>query len=174
MLVSNPSIPRSPVLSTNRNLPVDTKAFVRLCQFHAIEAILSWNVDSNTKGDNHGISLLVKYQVTEAFRSAQRCNKRSEWPQFEERFFAEVREAIYSQQFQLQEPNDGADAKTKRRRALAAEDRKAAQYMFLYNYFKNNWFTDAWIGELPLESNSLISRGLTCIRYSDLHRHRSA
>lgn len=123
---------------------VDCKAFVRLCQFHAIEAILSWNVDAEAKADHYGISLLVKYQVTEAFRSAQRCNKRDQWPQFEERFFAEVREAIYSQQFQ--EPSDGVDAKTKRRRALAAEVRKEKQYTFLYNYFKNNWFKPEWIG----------------------------
>ncbi|KAE8260220.1 hypothetical protein A4X03_0g3874 [Tilletia caries] len=96
---------------------------VRLCQFHAIQAIGRWDTDSTQNLKNRkspGISIAQKLLICIAFREAQRCRDGAEWSQFQTAFEKEVNSILA--------------------RCTAAVRKQVV------SYFRENWWNDTWRG----------------------------
>ncbi|CAD6890734.1 unnamed protein product [Tilletia caries] len=94
---------------------------VRLCQFHAIQAIGRWDTDSTQNLKNRkspGISIAQKLLICIAFREAQRCRDGAEWSQFQTAFEKEVNSILA--------------------RCTAAVRKQVV------SYFRENWWNDTW------------------------------
>lgn len=121
-------------------------AFIRICQFHIIQAITRWEVDahpkvkrhkhrkkgkkgkkntsnSETGTEAHNISEPLLVDILDCFRTIQRCRDTPSDPfaVAEQKFNAEVRAACIRHE---------------------REDRIRP----LIAYFKDNWFCDQWRG----------------------------
>ncbi|KAK0520880.1 hypothetical protein OC842_006964, partial [Tilletia horrida] len=61
---------------------------IRLCQFHAIQAICRWDTDKTKRSDtaNPNVSRVEKILISAAFREAQRCRDPNTWPNFRDDF----------------------------------------------------------------------------------------
>ncbi|KAF8589640.1 hypothetical protein K439DRAFT_1612645 [Ramaria rubella] len=147
-------------------------AYIRLCQFHVIQAILRWECDDGSVVKGPRISMAVKYAILVHFCVLQRCRRMEEWPAAVTLFLKKVRKIIMSQtDEELEElngdPEDTPDIvedeipksdgmkpslKRKRRRNTRGRQPKTremlkVQYEFVHSYFSKNWFTAEWIHE---------------------------
>ncbi len=115
-------------------------ALIRLCQFHVVQAITRLERDSGDRGSPMRLGLELKAEIIYHFRRLQRCRTYEAWPETEKTFFRNVQRAII-----LQRRKGGEDGSNLSLSDLA---RYQAQYDFVYQYFKVNWFTEEWIREL--------------------------
>ncbi|TFK84227.1 hypothetical protein K466DRAFT_496987, partial [Polyporus arcularius HHB13444] len=96
-------------------------ALVRLCQFHVVQAITRLERDSGDRGSPMRLGVELKAEIIYHFRRLQRCRTHEAWPEAERTFFRNTSTSVSD---------------------LA---RYQAQYEFIYQYFKVNWFTEEWI-----------------------------
>ncbi|KAI0716346.1 hypothetical protein C8Q76DRAFT_692091 [Earliella scabrosa] len=112
---------------------------VRLCQFHAVQAITRFDCDNGDRGAPMRIGVEVKAKIVYHFRILQRCRSELDWEGALNTFFSQVERAIMTQRTAAQNPE---------RATIAAADEVAryrAQYEFVRTYFTTNWFTAEWI-----------------------------
>lgn len=103
---------------------------VRVCQFHIIQAICRWDTDSGSAASRPpGIARRDKPAICTAFREAQRCRDKADWPVAMSAFETSIREALTTY-----------SSNTKRD---------------VIEYFRKNWWATTWhscvtdIGLLP-------------------------
>ncbi|RPD63945.1 hypothetical protein L227DRAFT_496300 [Lentinus tigrinus ALCF2SS1-6] len=92
-------------------------AYIRLCQFHIIQALTRLDCDNGDRGAPMRISLDIKYQIVYHFRTMQRCRTWKEWPEARNVFL----------------------------KYLEDVERCRKQLDYLRQYFITNWFTEDWI-----------------------------
>ncbi|KAE8244526.1 hypothetical protein A4X13_0g6526 [Tilletia indica] len=98
------------------------KVRVRLCQFHALQAICRWQTDSGLSGAREktmpAIPKVEKLLICKAFREAQRCRTADEWPEYQKRFEAAVNKIL---------------------KKFAAATKSQ-----VISYFNDNWWQSIW------------------------------
>ncbi|KAK0548968.1 hypothetical protein OC844_006942 [Tilletia horrida] len=96
------------------------EAQVRICQFHIVQAILRWDTDNRSKNDRPpGISISDKQRLCRAFRRAQRCRLKKEWPSFLTAFESKVHGILSTY--------------------------KAGTADSVLEYFRTNWWAEEWL-----------------------------
>ncbi len=80
----------------------------------------------------------LKAEIIYHFRRLQRCRTHEAWPEAERTFFRNVQRAILLQRRRANEETSTS---------VSDLARYQAQYEFIYQYFKVNWFTEEWIRE---------------------------
>lgn len=111
------------------------QACVRLCQFHAIQAILHWETDQERDTNDRDksrpqLSISDKRAILIAFRYLQRCQTMADWPVARRRFKDSLMEILEVNDETQEGPN----------RAFSK----------LWKYFEENWFNEFWLGMLFL------------------------
>ncbi|KIJ38834.1 hypothetical protein M422DRAFT_258481 [Sphaerobolus stellatus SS14] len=79
------------VARANEIIAAIPNAFILICQFHIIQAILRLDVDSGIREGAPRLSLAFKFRMLIYFRQAQRCRTLEEWPSFREHFFQRLK-----------------------------------------------------------------------------------
>ncbi|KAJ6520719.1 hypothetical protein DFH09DRAFT_1426916 [Mycena vulgaris] len=74
------------VLEVLKELGMDD-VYIRLCQFHVIQAILRWDSDHGLQGIGFSLSDDLKFGICELFRSLQRCRTWETWPEAKHIFY---------------------------------------------------------------------------------------
>ncbi|KZT29402.1 hypothetical protein NEOLEDRAFT_1215062 [Neolentinus lepideus HHB14362 ss-1] len=114
----------------------DPDVYIRLCQFHVIQAILQWDCDSGKEHQNDEavprIGFELKYQILILFRALQRCRLKEDWPRASSAFLEGIKELIMNQPDRL-------------RTSMKSGNLRTAQWQFVRLYFERNWFIDDWI-----------------------------
>ena len=159
------SVPQTELLTTCLEFP---DSYVRLCQFHVVQAILRWDRSDGSTAKGPKISTHIKYKLLILFRRLQRCRSWTEWPAAKAVFLHHACELIHSQretessdeEKALTSGDEGAAAiesdgeqaqkqgmKMHRiRGAHISRDSVEIQWQFVEMYFCESWFTDEWIG----------------------------
>jgi hypothetical protein len=145
--------------------PAFPNAYIRLCQFHVIQAILRWDGDDKSQSTRPRISQEMKYEILIVFRALQRCRTWESWPVARETFLQQVDNLIMSQDrkepgpVSVSDSNADSDSsqsveteKLKTRptaKSRATDQVRRQQSTWVREYFDCNWFTEEWIGECP-------------------------
>ncbi|KAJ7474222.1 hypothetical protein FB451DRAFT_1558412 [Mycena latifolia] len=61
--------------------------YIRLCQFHVIQAILRWDSEKGLQGIGFSLSDDLKFEICELFRVLQRCRTWEAWPETKQIFY---------------------------------------------------------------------------------------
>lgn len=164
--------------------------FIRLCQFHVVQAISRWDADDGKRESVPKIGVKLKVDILVLFRSLQRCRSWGDWPKYKSQF----EDALYALIMgpdgddtdrddeedgkHEDDEEDGADTdsdlppavkhepatKAKDKIPLRAnDDLRLRQYNTILQYFNKNWFTERWICKLDFLYYSVqpdIYRGL--------------
>ncbi|KAJ7640529.1 hypothetical protein B0H17DRAFT_884651, partial [Mycena rosella] len=93
------------------------RVYIRLCQFHVIQAILRWDWEIGKRGLGFPLSLDIKFEILYHFRELQRCRSLDNWEAAKCVFFERVHELFLVD----------------------------AQYTAVCAYFEANWFIQPWI-----------------------------
>jgi hypothetical protein len=141
-------------------------AYIRLCQFHAIQAILRWDCDDGLMAQEKGVRITqeLKFQICILFRNLQRCRTWEEWPKTKARFLNKVRTIIFTQttipceeeETEDENPEGENDIRapgrlihsqstTTRKLKVKSEQLVGKEYNFVEKYFCVYWFTEEWI-----------------------------
>ncbi|CAD7060451.1 unnamed protein product [Tilletia caries] len=95
---------------------------VRICQFHAIQAVCRWQTDSGISGARAkkipAINKIDKLVICSAFREAQRCRTAEEWPEHQKKFETAVNKIL---------------------KKYSSSARSAVN-----SYFNTNWWQSVW------------------------------
>ncbi|KAJ6497245.1 hypothetical protein DFH09DRAFT_945637 [Mycena vulgaris] len=92
--------------------------YIRLCQFHVIQAILRWDSDHGLQGIGFSLSDDLKFGICELFRSLQRCRTWETWPEAKHIFYLGLN---------------------------AAKASGLTCFEAVKAYFDKNWFINRWI-----------------------------
>ncbi|RPD55250.1 hypothetical protein L226DRAFT_470718 [Lentinus tigrinus ALCF2SS1-7] len=92
---------------------------IRLCQFHAVQAIMRLECDSGDRGSPMRLSMELKIQIIYIFRELQRCRTWEGWGKAKQTFLTSLEMLVI--------------------------ERCEAQWNYLLSYFEQNWFTEEWI-----------------------------
>ncbi|KAJ7645288.1 hypothetical protein B0H17DRAFT_840513, partial [Mycena rosella] len=93
------------------------RVYIRLCQFHVIQAILRWDWEIGKRGLGFPLSLDIKFEILYHFRELQRCRSLDNWEAAKRVFFERVHKLFLVD----------------------------AQYTAVCAYFEANWFIEPWI-----------------------------
>ncbi|KAJ7743233.1 hypothetical protein DFH07DRAFT_979671 [Mycena maculata] len=129
--------------------------YIRLCQFHVIQAILRFDADSGGQGLGFAIPYSIKFEIIVLFRSLQRCRSWDGWDEakqvfhegLEELLSEETPETLAKEAAEEQESPVGIKRRTgvpkaKSKRAKA-EGKSCLEVV--KEYFNKNWFIMPWI-----------------------------
>ncbi|KAF8210510.1 hypothetical protein K438DRAFT_1904002 [Mycena galopus ATCC 62051] len=100
--------------------PVFPGVAIRICQFHVMQAILRWERDSGTPGEQQSrpaLDLRRKHQLLWAVREIQRCRDPAQWQTYLDQF---------------------------RQRLDYITEGSRTSSETLWEYFSANWFCDEW------------------------------
>ncbi|KAJ6488108.1 hypothetical protein C8R47DRAFT_1276561 [Mycena vitilis] len=146
-------------------------AYIRLCQFHVIQAILNFDADSGRRGIGFTLSYEVKFDICVLFRRLQRCRTWEAWPETEGKFYADLQALLTVADVAEESSDDGSDedeaaeskenaaAETKKDKVRPPKKPKPAPkpktkaaktsgfscFETVKAYFAKNWFTSRWI-----------------------------
>ena len=140
-------------------------ACIRLCQFHAVQAITRFDTDDGTRGVPLRISVDLKVHIIFNFRILQRCRDREDWPAARDAFLETVKEQTLRQPFVTKSKKD-APALTPEQQAMAERfhsEKVRAEWEAIRQYFMDHWFVEEWIRE-----------GLSACHRHGLDAHRCA
>ncbi|KAJ7176820.1 hypothetical protein C8R46DRAFT_1346767 [Mycena filopes] len=134
--------------------------YLRLCQFHVVQAILGFHTDRGPRGIGFAIPTSTKFEMVVLFRILQRCRSYEQWEESKRVFHEGLRVLL-----------DGADQETLAKQAAAEDElvlgrspakpraakpapqprsKKAKQagrtcLQVVQAYFDDNWFVQPWI-----------------------------
>ncbi|KAJ7724877.1 hypothetical protein B0H16DRAFT_1736451 [Mycena metata] len=139
-----------------RELNMDD-VYIRLCQFHVIQAILNWDSEGRRAGIGYTLSHEVKFEICVLFRSLQRCRTWEIWPASKQKFY-EGLEALLGNGDGVtvpeEESGDGdlaeEDASGSKKpppqpKTKAAKASGLTCFETVKAYFDKNWFIERWI-----------------------------
>ncbi|KAF8582894.1 hypothetical protein K439DRAFT_1617928 [Ramaria rubella] len=72
-------------------------AYIRLCQFHVVQAILHWDTDDGTAVKKPRLPFYIKDKLIVLFCVLQRCRTMDEWPATKSRFLEDACGVVMSQ-----------------------------------------------------------------------------
>jgi hypothetical protein len=148
---------------------MEEDVYLRLCQFHVIQAILNLHKD---KENDHGIGFTLshelKFEICVLFRTLQRCHTWDAWPDAKSTFY-EGLELLLSDVAEPDSDDDSADSDTVHSAQTQAqkENKPRAKkpppqprtkhtkqtgltcYKTVWAYFEKNWFVNRWIRVFP-------------------------
>ncbi|KAJ7825504.1 hypothetical protein B0H14DRAFT_3726674 [Mycena olivaceomarginata] len=135
-------------------------AYIRLCQFHIIQAILNWDCDNGKRGIGFTLSHDLKFEICVLFQTLQRCRTWDAWPETKATFYKGL-EALLSGLVEESSDDGSSDGHpqtdnmpenfSKKKKPLPKPRTKEAKvsgltcYEAVRAYFDKNWFTDVWI-----------------------------
>ncbi|KAJ7812162.1 hypothetical protein B0H14DRAFT_3753431 [Mycena olivaceomarginata] len=146
-------------------LGMEEDVYIRLCQFHVIQAILNWHKD---KENDHGIGFTLshelKFEICVLFRTLQRCHTWDAWPNAKSTFY-EGLELLLSDVAEPDSDDDSADSDTVHSAQTQAQTENKPRtkkpppqprtkhakqtgltcYETVRAYFEKNWFVHRWI-----------------------------
>lgn len=141
-----------------------TGVYIRLCQFHVVQAISRWEWGQGRKGLSVVIPKPIKYQIVYLFRFIQRARTREEFDALAETFIEQVERLIMDDEVDQEDSSDDEAAaeatqkfkkskgkgleKGQRRGKQKSLEVRRAMFAAVEEYFRKHWFVDAWIGEL--------------------------
>ncbi|KAJ7185884.1 hypothetical protein C8R46DRAFT_1207993 [Mycena filopes] len=120
--------------------------FIRICQFHVVQAIIRWEWSDGRKGLNAVIGVDLKFHIIILFRSLQRSRTRDEFTDAKTKFFAGVRALMLEEDSVA--TSSSAKGKGKARsqgKTMQSQQVREAMYEAVREYFESNWFVEAWI-----------------------------
>lgn len=142
-------------------------AYIRLCQFHIIQAILNWDCDNGKRGIGFTLSHDLKFEICVLFRTLQQCRMWDAWPETKATFYKGL-EALLSGLVEESSDDGSSDGHSqtdntpenfsKKKKPLPKPRTKEAKvsgltcYEAVRAYFDKNWFTDVWIRQCLLLS----------------------
>ncbi|KAJ7696092.1 hypothetical protein B0H17DRAFT_1131242 [Mycena rosella] len=151
------------------------RVYIRLCQFHVIQAILRWDWEIGKRGLGFPLSLDIKFEILYHFRELQRCRSLDNWEaaKCDEQDIHHVDENTLSQMLEdrakqpksprtPRKPSDdgseeisddddddedasGEEEEETSRRKLKSREVLEAQYTAVCAYFEANCFIEPWI-----------------------------
>ncbi|KAF7328148.1 hypothetical protein MVEN_02572200 [Mycena venus] len=149
------------IVEALRELGIDN-VFIRLCQFHVIQAIIRFDFDNGSRGIGFAIPMTIKAEIVILFRILQRCRSWDQWEESKRVFhegltqlLGDVDKETLAQTSAAEqvnadesEPEDGAPAfrkpppqpKSKKAKAQGKSCLEVVQ-----SYFEDNWFIMPWI-----------------------------
>ena len=130
------------------------QSLVIVCQFHIIQAIIRFDGDKGRVSGGPKIPYLLKYQLLIYFQEAQRCRVPEQWEMYEARFFQQLERLCMfgdsDSTENTEEAYESDDASSTAPEGLSSgpsEEVRKARYVFLHDYFKNNFFSHVWLRE---------------------------
>ncbi|KAJ6526685.1 hypothetical protein B0H19DRAFT_1275539 [Mycena capillaripes] len=69
------------IVEALKALGIYDKVFLRLCQFHVVQAILRFDANNGSRGLGFAIPFSVKFKILVLFRTLQRCRSWDHWDQ---------------------------------------------------------------------------------------------
>ncbi|KAJ7180200.1 hypothetical protein C8R43DRAFT_941883 [Mycena crocata] len=144
-----------------RELGIEHKVYLRLCQFHVVQAILRADTDSGQQGLGFAMPFTIKFEIVVLFRQLQRCRSYKDWDEAKQVFHAGLAEllgdedqASLAKAVAEEQEMDGSGTATrvmKKGRKVPKPRTKAAKASgkscleIVQSYFDKNWFVDPWI-----------------------------
>ncbi|KAF8584271.1 hypothetical protein K439DRAFT_1616877 [Ramaria rubella] len=150
-------------------------AYMRLCQFHVVQAILRWDTDNGTAVKKPRLPFYIKYKLIVLFRVLQRCRTMDDWPATKARFLQDACGVVMSQRSSEADSDSGKSGgegdeefdehgnpgvisgsnehqgklaqsvSGKQVQGPKTKELLARECQQVYDYFCTNWFTDTWI-----------------------------
>ena len=162
--------------------------FIRLCQFHVIQAIMCFDSDSGGRGLGFAIPKNTKFNILVLFRVLQRCRSWEDWEETKRVFHAGLTEllgdadpdSLAKEVADEQETEMGTQSKrtpvpkTKpppkpKTKKAKAEGKTCLEVV--QAYFNDNWFINPWIREWMF---SISEKAFDEANQSDIYRHGNA
>lgn len=151
------------ISTKNTQTSVFPMAYIQLCQFHIIQAILRWDGNDQPKSRCPRISQEIKYEILILFHALQCCRTWEAWPVARDTFLAQVERLIMVPNDGMTGPASGVDSdadtesstseaskkpgRRKRGKLTSTEEVRTQQCAWVCEYFNCNRFTKEWIGE---------------------------
>lgn len=146
--------------------------YIRLCQFHVIQAITRWDGENGGRGIGFTLSEDMKFEICAHFRVLQRCRTWDDWPEAKRVFYVGLK-VLLSDELDSEDnsgdmPEAKADkpeedtvvdkplrtAKSKKKpppppkpKTKAAKASGLTCFEAVQAYFEKNWFVERWICE---------------------------
>ncbi|KAI0704561.1 hypothetical protein C8Q76DRAFT_820141 [Earliella scabrosa] len=133
-------------------------ACIRLCQFHAIQALTRIECDNGSRGAPVRVPVAVKAKIIHHFRLLQRCRVESEFEAYKARFLRAVHDIVLTgSDGDDDSGSEGSNSDSEPAEPVAKKASKSimparAQELWVYlrEYFETNWFIPDWI-RLPAD-----------------------
>ncbi|KAJ7183847.1 hypothetical protein C8R46DRAFT_1308972 [Mycena filopes] len=135
-------------------LGLEDNMFIRLCQFHVIQAILRWDSDGGKAGIGFKLSLDLKFEICVLFRTLQRCRTWESWPLAKQTFHEGLKSLlgdVEETSLDAGELSEADDKSVKAAPKKSVPQTKAAKaaglscFEAVKAYFDTNWFNKRWI-----------------------------
>ncbi|KAJ7174739.1 hypothetical protein C8R46DRAFT_1031343 [Mycena filopes] len=144
------------IVAVLKALGLEDDVFIRLCQFHVIQAILRWDSDGGKAGIGFKLSLDLKFEICVLFRTLQRCRTWESWPLAKQTFHEGLESLLgdveeTSPELDAGELSEADDKSVKAAPKKSVPQTKAAKaaglscFEAVKAYFDTNWFNERWI-----------------------------
>ncbi|KAJ7431780.1 hypothetical protein FB451DRAFT_1381338 [Mycena latifolia] len=135
--------------------------YIRLCQFHVIQALIRFDADSGRQGLGFAIPTRTKFEIIVLFRILQRCRSWDNWEETKRVFHLGLTELLGEAdrdslaQEVASEQEGGQRAKSRKPpqpRSKKAKEAGKSCLEVVQAYFNDNWFVHPWIHSIFGES----------------------